>query len=72
MLYQRHSIEIFSDYSLSPDVAVILCEFKKQKYNTTKLIFRLTLKPEVYSSRETLFAKNGQIKFYCVWPTVFK
>ena len=32
----------------------------------------LTLKPEVYSSRKTIIAKSGLIKFYCVWPTVFK
>ena len=25
----------------------------------------------MYSSRKTIITKNGLIKFYCVWPTVF-
>ena len=72
LYYQRHGIETFSNYSSSSDVTVLFWELKKQKYNATKSILKLILKPEVYSSRKTLSVKNGLIKVYCVWPTVFK
>ena len=45
----------------------------EKKHNAKILIFRIfTSEPEVCSSHGTYIVKNGLIKVYYVWSTVFR